>query len=71
MRKLRLSMTREMFLDAFWEQAFAAAATAARQDSPASLGFHPRTKTVLAFARSLRWLVSPFHKIEELILAGF
>jgi hypothetical protein len=56
-------MAREMFFNAFRQETLAAAATAARQDSPASLVFHPRTKTVLAFARSFRWLVSPFHKI--------
>jgi len=55
-------MARVVSLDAFWEQAFATALPATRQRGTASLCLHTRTKSMLAFARSLRWLVGPFHK---------
>ena len=54
-----------MYLDAFREQAFAPALPPARQGGAARFRFHARTKTVLAFACPLRWLVSPFHKTEK------
>jgi len=55
-----------MFLDAFWQQTFAAALPPARKDRATAFGPHPGTETVLTFACSLRWLVSPFHKRREL-----
>jgi hypothetical protein len=58
-------MARVVFLDAFWEQAFATALPPTRQRGTASLCLHTRAKSMLAFARSLRWLVSPFHKTEK------
>jgi hypothetical protein len=54
-----------VYLDTFWEQAFAAALPPTRQRGTAGLGLHTRTKSMLALARSLRWLVSPFHKTEK------
>jgi hypothetical protein len=51
-----------MPLDAFREQTFAAALPPTRKDRATALGTHPGTETVLAFACSLRWLVSTFHK---------
>jgi hypothetical protein len=54
-----------VYLDAFREQAFSPALPPARQRGAARFRFHARTKTVLAFACSLRWLVSPFHKTEK------
>jgi hypothetical protein len=55
-------MARVMNLDAFRKQAFAAALAPARQDRATTFGTHPCTETVLAFACSLGWLVSAFHK---------
>jgi hypothetical protein len=54
-----------MSLDALWEQTFAAALSPTRQCGAAAFRLHARTKTVLAFACSLRWLVSPFHKTKQ------
>jgi hypothetical protein len=51
-----------MSLDAFREQAFAAALSTAGKDRAPSFGFHPGTKTMLALACSLGRLVSAFHK---------
>jgi len=58
-------MARVMPFHAFREQAFAATPPPARQYGTAAFRLHARTKTVLAFACSLRWLVSPFHKTEK------
>jgi len=63
--RLRLRMAGVVYLDAFREQTFAPALPPARQRGAARFRFHARTKTVLAFACSLRWLVSPFHKTEK------
>ena len=63
--KLRLRMARVVSLNAFWEQAFATALPPSRQRGTAGFCLHTRTKSMLAFARSLRWLVSPFHKTEK------
>jgi hypothetical protein len=54
-----------MYLDAFWEQALAAALSPARQRGAARFRFHAGTKTVLTFACSLGRLVSPFHKTAK------
>jgi hypothetical protein len=68
--KLRLRMARVMFLDAFREQALAAALAPAGKDRAPGFGFHPGTKTMLTFACSLGGLVSPFHKTEKRRWAG-
>jgi hypothetical protein len=52
-------------LNAFREQALAAALPPARQRGTARFCFHAGAKTVLTFACSLGWLVSPFHKTEK------
>jgi hypothetical protein len=54
-----------MFLDAFREQALAAALSPAGKDRATAFGLHPGTKTVLTFACSLGGLVSPFHKTDK------
>jgi hypothetical protein len=54
-----------MPFDALWEQAFAAALPAACQGYAAPLCFYAGAKTMLAFACSLGWLVSAFHKTEN------
>jgi hypothetical protein len=51
-------------VNALWKQAFATALAAARKSGAAPLGSHTCAKTVLAFTRSLRWLVSAFHNRE-------
>ena len=63
--KLRLRMARVMSLDAFREQALAAALSPACKYRATAFGFHPGTKTMLTFARSLGGLVSPFHKTDK------
>jgi hypothetical protein len=52
----------EVYVNALWEQAFATALAPARKSGAAALCFHTRAKTVLAFPRSFRWLISAFHK---------
>jgi hypothetical protein len=51
-----------VYVHAFRQQAFAAALSAARECRPAAFGPHAGPETVLAFARSLGWLIGPFHK---------
>ena len=58
-------MTNVMFLDAFWQQTFAAALPPTRKDRATGFGAHPGTETVLTFACALGWLVSAFHKTEN------
>jgi hypothetical protein len=55
-------VARVVSVNAFRQQAFAATLPAARECRPAASGPHPGTETVLAFARSLGWLIGPFHK---------
>jgi len=54
-------MSGVMQLNAFWQQAFAAALAPPCECGATSFGPHTRTKAVLAFACSLGWLVSAFH----------
>jgi len=49
-------------VNALGEQAFATALATARKSGAAALRSHACAKTVLAFTRSLRWLISAFHK---------
>jgi hypothetical protein len=58
-------MARVMFLDAFREQALAAALSPACKYCATPFGLHAGTKTVLTFACSLGGLVSPFHKTDK------
>ena len=57
-----MRVTDVMSFDTFREQAFAAALPPAREYRAAALGTHPGTKTMLTFACSFGWLVSPLHK---------
>ena len=57
-----------MFLDAFREQALAAALSPACKYRATAFGLHAGTKTVLAFACSLGGLVSPFHKTDKALV---
>jgi hypothetical protein len=52
-------------LNAFREQALAAALSPTRQRGTARFCLHAGAKTVLTFACSLGWLVSPFHRTEK------
>jgi len=54
-----------MFLDAFWEQPFAAALPSPCERCATTFGPHPRTKAVLTFACSLGWLVSALHNTDR------
>src|SRR5204862_5244554 len=51
-------------VNALWKQAFATALAPARKSGTAALCSHTCAKTVLAFTRSLRWLISAFHSRE-------
>src|SRR5262245_2987921 len=61
-RTSRLRVTGVVPVNAFWKQAFATTLAPARKSGAAALCSHPCAKTVLAFTRSLRWLISAFHK---------
>ena len=54
-----------MFLDAFREQAFAAALTPACESCATTFGPHPCAKAVLTFACPLGWLVSALHNTDR------
>ena len=49
-------------VNALGKQTFATALAPARKSGSAAPGSHTCAKTVLAFTRSLRWLISAFHK---------
>jgi hypothetical protein len=51
-------------VNSLWKQAFATALAPACKRGPAAFGSHTRAKTVLAFTRTLRWLISAFHNRE-------
>jgi hypothetical protein len=55
-------MAREMTIDAFWQQTFAAALTPPCEGGASAFGPHAGTKTVLLLACSFGWLISAFHK---------
>ena len=63
--KLRLGVTRVMILDAFREKTLAATLPPTRESGAATLCFHARAETVLAFARSFRCLIGAFHGMVE------
>jgi hypothetical protein len=54
-----------VYFHALWQQAFAAALSSARECRPAAFGSHAGTETVLAFTRSLGWLIGAFHKNRD------
>ena len=55
-------MPRVAQVDAFWEQPLAAPLAPARKCGATAFSPHPSTETVLAFPRSLGWLIGAFHK---------
>jgi len=64
-KELRLCVARVVRFHTLWKQAFAPALAAACQCCAAPSSFHAGAKTMLAFACSLGWLVSAFHKTEN------
>ena len=58
-------MARVVKLNAFRQEPLAATLPAARERGTAAFCLHARAKAMLALARSLRWLVSPFHETEN------
>ena len=58
-------MARVMILDTLRQQTLAAALSPTREGGTATLRFHARSKTMLAFARSFRWLIGAFHGTVE------
>jgi len=64
-QKLRFGMACVMEADAFRQKSLASALATAREGGASAFCPHPRPKTVLALARSLRWLKSAFHRAEK------
>ena len=64
-KKSSLRVACVVSVNAFRQQTFPTALPPARKSGAAAPCSHTCAKTVLAFTRSLRWLVSPFHKTEE------
>ena len=62
-----LRMAGVVQFNAFWKQAFATALAPACKNGAAALCSHTRAKTVLAFTRSFRWLISAFHRPVNLL----
>jgi len=58
-------MARVVELNAFRQEPLAATLPPARQRGTATFCLHARTKSMLAFACALRWLISPFHKTAK------
>jgi hypothetical protein len=65
MRQLRLGMPGVMEFRALGKKTLSAALTAPCKRGASAFRPHPGPKTVLTFARALRWLVSAFHKAEK------
>ena len=59
--RLGLCVPGVMPLNAFWQQAFPTTLAPSCESCSTTFGAHARTKSVLAFACSLRCLVSAFH----------
>jgi len=64
-RQSSLRVAGVVAVNALWKQPFATALATARKNGAAALGSHTCAKTVLAFTRSLRWLISAFHKTDS------
>jgi hypothetical protein len=65
--RLSLRVAGVVPVNSLWKQAFATALAPACKSGAAALSSHTCAKTVLAFTRTLRWLISAFHNRE---LAG-
>jgi hypothetical protein len=61
-KKSSARVARVVPVNTLWKQAFATALAPARKSGAAALCSHTCAKTVLAFKRPLRWLISAFHK---------
>jgi len=53
-------------VNAFRQQTFPTALPPPREGGATAFGSHPRAKAVLAFARSLGWLIGAFHEVYRL-----
>jgi hypothetical protein len=62
-RQLGLRVTSVREFDAFGQKPLAPPLPPPRERGPASFGGHAGAKSMLAFARSFRGLVSAFHKV--------
>ena len=58
-------MARVVELNAFWQEPLAASLPPPRERGTATFCLHARTKSMLAFACALGWLISPFHKAKN------
>jgi len=54
-----------MPLNAFRQQALAAALSPSRERGASGFRLHACAKSMLSFARALGWLISAFHKTEK------
>jgi hypothetical protein len=53
-----------MIFHPFGQQTFPASLSPARESGAATLRFHARAKTMLAFTRSFRCLIGAFHEAD-------
>jgi len=53
-------------VNAFRQQTFPTALPPPREGGATAFGLHTSAKAVLAFARSLGWLISAFHEVYRL-----
>ena len=60
-------MTRVMLFYTLWEQTFATALATACEGRAPPFCLHASTKTMLMFACPFGWLVSAFHKTENIL----
>lgn len=63
-------MTREVNLDALWQEALAAALPAAGENGTPALGLHAGAKPKLLFARALGCLIGAFHSLVPAVKIG-
>ena len=64
-KKSSLRVACVVSVNAFRQQTFPTALPPPREGGTTAFGSHPRAKAVLAFTRSLRWLISAFHKTDS------
>ena len=62
---LRLGVPGEVVLNAFRQKPLATALASTRERGATAFSSHAGAKTMLAFASSLGWLVSSFHKAKK------
>jgi hypothetical protein len=62
-------MAHVVTLNAFWQQTLSPALAATGKCGATALCAHSRAEAVLTFSRSLRWLVSSFHKTSRRVRA--